>query len=110
MPFEEQDKTQEQQTEEIFDEDYHDLLDFVYKQHRKGKIRQEIFIILKYLINKTTQMDQLLVHIMELIPSKYKKQHVREGECPFFSHRDTGMPTHEELAQAKQRMNNLLKK
>lgn len=93
------------------DEEYnlYDLKELLLEIKENGEGTIHLGKALLTLVNHIEELINFNDYLMELIPLKYKKFHVKPGENPFFSKEDI-QPSQEDIQQAKERMRSLLEK
>lgn len=85
------------------------LFEEFYDNLEENEKSSTIVSYLRDISIRITDLEIFNEYLMDLIPLKYKKFHVKPGENPFFSKEDI-QPSQEDIQQAKERMRSLLEK
>jgi hypothetical protein len=89
--------------------DFYELKDLLLEIKENGTGNINFCKAILTLVNHIEELINFNDYLMELIPLKYKKFHVKPGENPFFSKEDIH-PSQEDIQLAKERMRSLLHK
>ena len=85
------------------------LFEEFYDNLEQNEKSSTIVSYLRDISIRITDLEIFNEYLIDLIPLKYKKFHVKPGENPFFSKEDI-QPSQEDIQKAKERMRSLLEK